>query len=121
MSMMRIVHTALRRDLGRAQRVLSELPYPDGPQRQALSEHLAWMMGWLNHHHETEDAHLYPMVCSKNPAVAGLLDDMDADHGAIQPAISSVEHVATRYGETADARERDHARGLGDTDPTAVT
>jgi hemerythrin-like domain-containing protein len=105
MSMMRIVHTALRRDIGRAQRVLSELPYPDDSQRQALSEHLTWMMGWLHHHHETEDAHLYPLVRSRNPAAAGLLDEMDADHVAIQPAISGVEDAAGRYGKAADARE----------------
>ena len=69
-SMMRIVHSALRRDIARAQAVLSDLPYPDEPQRVALSSHLRWMIGWLHHHHETEDAYLYPMVREARPDVA---------------------------------------------------
>jgi hemerythrin-like domain-containing protein len=103
--MMRIVHTALRRDIDRAKHALSELPYPDDSQRQALSKHVAWMMGWLHHHHETEDAHLYPLVRRQNPAAVGVLDDMDADHVAIQPAIAAVEDAAARYGGSTDARE----------------
>jgi iron-sulfur cluster repair protein YtfE (RIC family) len=105
MSMMRIVHTALRRDIVRAQLVLTDLPYPDRGQRMALCAHLRWMMGWLQHHHETEDAQLYPMVREANPDAARLLDDMDADHAAIQPAMTAVEDAVARYALAPEARE----------------
>lgn len=104
-SMMRIVHAALRRDIARAQTVLADLPYPDGDQRTALSAHLGWMMNFLHHHHQTEDEHLYPMVRAANPAAAALLDDMDAEHARVQPAVADVEAAAQRYGRSADARE----------------
>ena len=103
-SMMRIVHTALRRDLGRARAALAEPPYPDLGQRTALGAHLRWMMGFLHRHHESEDAYLYPMVRAANPSAARLLDEMDADHDAIQPAMATVSRAAARYERDPEAR-----------------
>ncbi len=97
-SMMRIVHTALRRDIDRAQTVLTDRPYPDGAQRTALSAHLLWMMKFLRHRHETEDEHLYPIVRAANPGAAALLDDIDAEHAGVQPAIATVDKAAASHG-----------------------
>src|SRR5215472_9553842 len=91
-STMRIVHTALRRDLAHAQTALTEPPYPDRAQRAALSAHLRWLVGFLHHHHEAEDDYLYPMVRAANP-------------GAIQTAMAAAERAAERYARSADARE----------------
>lgn len=105
MSMMRIVHTALRRDIVRAQTVLADLPYPDDRQRTALTAHVRWMIGWLHHHHQTEDQYLYPMVRAVSPGAAELLDDMDADHAAIQPAMDAVDAAAAGYALASSARD----------------
>jgi hemerythrin-like domain-containing protein len=102
--MMRIVHTALRRDLAHAQTALTEPPYPDRAQRTALSAHLRWLLGFLHKHHEAEDDYLYPMVRAANPGAATLLNDMAADHNAIQTAMSAAERAAERYARSADAR-----------------
>jgi hypothetical protein len=104
-SMMRIVHTALRRDIARAQAVLTEPPYPDQPQRAALGAHLQWMIGFLHRHHESEDTYLYPAVREANPGAGGLLDEMDADHEAIQPAMAAVTRTAARYEREPEGRE----------------
>jgi uncharacterized protein YndB with AHSA1/START domain/hemerythrin-like domain-containing protein len=102
---MRIVHNALRRDLTRAKQVLTTAPYPHPAQREALAEHLAWMMQFLHHHHGGEDAGLYPLVRAKNPAAIALLDAMDADHDAINPGMDALVEAATRYGADEAARE----------------
>jgi hemerythrin-like domain-containing protein/uncharacterized protein YndB with AHSA1/START domain len=104
-STMRIVHTALRRDLAHAQTALTEPPYPDRAQRAALSAHLRWLLGFLHRHHEAEDDYLYPMVRAANPGAATLLNEMAADHNAIQTAMAAAERAAERYAQSADARE----------------
>src|SRR5215468_9526119 len=104
-STMGIVHTALRRDLARAQTALTEPPYPDRAQRAALSAHLRWLLGFVHKHHEAEDDYLYPMVRAANPDAARLLNDMAADHDAIQTAMTAAERAAERYARSADARE----------------
>jgi len=84
--MMGIVHGALRRDLLRTHDALTAEPYPRGRQRQALGEHVVWMMEFLHAHHTGEDEGLWPLVRQQNPAAGALLDSMEADHLVIGPA-----------------------------------
>jgi hemerythrin-like domain-containing protein len=103
--MMRIVHTALRRDLARTQVALAELAAdPDDDRREAVAAHVLWMMTWLHHHHEGEDEGLYPYVRARNPKAAALLDEMDADHQRIVPAMAAVERAAASYATSPDSR-----------------
>ncbi|HEX4984364.1 MAG TPA: hemerythrin domain-containing protein, partial [Ilumatobacteraceae bacterium] len=93
-SMMRIVHQALRRDLHRAEIALNGNPPPSAAQQVAIARHLVWMMSFLHAHHLSEDDGLYPLVRERDPAAAGLLDAMDADHRAVAMAIVEVEAAA---------------------------
>ena len=79
-AMMGIVHGALRRDLLRTRDAVTAEPYPQGRQRQALGEHVVWMMEFLHAHHTGEDEGLWPLVRQQNPAAGALLDSMEADH-----------------------------------------
>ncbi|KAF0963782.1 hemerythrin domain-containing protein [Rhodococcus sp. T7] len=101
---MGIVHSALRRDLARARSALVERPYPFDTQRTAIAEHLIWMMAFLHHHHLSEDEHLYPLVRERNRGARALLDEMDADHRSIVPAMDALEGAAAKYRASADAR-----------------
>src|SRR5215204_4776216 len=97
--MMGVVHRALLRDLGRADRALAgpdELPER---QRRALAAHVSWMMGFLRAHHTSEDDGLYPAVLARRPDAADLLARMDDDHRALEPAITAVETAADTYGD----------------------
>ena len=93
-SMMRIVHSALRRDLHRAEIALSGNPPRPPAQQLAIARHLEWMMSFLHAHHRSEDDGLYPLVRDRDPAAAGLLDAMAADHRAVASAIAEVEAAA---------------------------
>ncbi len=102
--MMRIVHTALRSDLARTQVALAELAlHADDARREAVAAHLQWMMTWLHHHHEGEDTGLYPFVRARNAEARALLDEMDADHQRILPAMAEVERAASAYAASAGA------------------
>ncbi|MGH8977449.1 MAG: hemerythrin domain-containing protein [Acidimicrobiia bacterium] len=101
---MRIVHTALRRDLQRARVALTRVPPPDHRQRVAIAQHLAWLMAFLEAHHRSEDLGLYPVVRERNPGEAALLDDMARDHEVVAAAIVDLERAAATYAER-DERE----------------
>lgn len=100
--MMGIVHDALRRDLSRAIRALSEAPFPEGPRRRALGEHVGWLMGFLEAHHHGEDEALWPLVRSREPSAAALLDSMEADHATIAPRIAACAGTAAAYAGGTD-------------------
>jgi hypothetical protein len=98
--MMGIVHDALKRDLLRARQVLLASPAPRGRQRVALGKHVRWMLDVLHAHHSGEDAGLWPLVRQRNPAAAGLLDSMEAEHARISPAADVVAEAAREYTTT---------------------
>lgn len=100
---MGIVHNALRRDLPRARTVLDTVPYPHDRQRIALGGHLLMMMAFLHKHHDGEESGLYPLV-RRDPSAAALLDEMEADHDALDPGIAAVERAARAYRADATAR-----------------
>jgi hypothetical protein len=111
--MMRIVHQALRRDLARAHDVLASDRAPAPDQQAAIAGHLTWMMGFLRAHHDTEDAALYPLVLTRDPGAAGLVEDMNADHERIAARIGDLEAAAAACGATAsDGGLRDLRRSV---------
>ncbi len=95
--MMGIVHSALRRDLVRLRLVLGTPVAREPRRRTALAEHAVWLMDFLHHHHTGEDEGLYPLVVRRNPAAAELCERMDADHGAITPAMDELRAAAQRH------------------------
>ncbi|MEJ2889283.1 hemerythrin domain-containing protein [Actinomycetospora aeridis] len=102
--MMGIVHDALRRDLGRTRHALAGTPPPR--RRRALAAHLAWLMDLLHAHHTGEDDGLYPLVRSKSPEAADLLDVMAEDHAAIDPAMDALRTAAARWGDSGADDDR---------------
>lgn len=95
--MMGIVHAAFRRDLTRVRLMLTAQPVPQGGRRQPVADQVLWLMDRLHEHHHTEDDGLWPLVRQKNPAAAGLLEAMEAEHLAIVPAIEALTAAAQHY------------------------
>ncbi|HEY7068936.1 MAG TPA: SRPBCC family protein [Acidimicrobiales bacterium] len=93
--LMGIIHTALRRDLGRIRTALTASPPPARHQREAIAGHAGWMMQFLHQHHTTEDS-----------GPAAVLDRMHADHEAIAGGIDTVAARAADYGRGDDGGER---------------
>jgi hemerythrin-like domain-containing protein len=113
--MMSIVHAALRRDLARVNAALTNVPPPSEGQRRAIAEHLRWMMQFLHHHHRSEDEGLYPLVRSRDPHVAELVDAMHADHEAVASRIARVDAAAAEYAlGDSEAQRDDLVEGLDD-------
>jgi hemerythrin-like domain-containing protein len=95
--MMGIVHSALRRDLVRVGLVLGTPAAAEPARRTAIAEHVLWLMRFLHDHHSGEDDGLYPLVVRRNPDSADLVEQMDADHSSITPAMEALESVAKQH------------------------
>ena len=104
--MMAIIHDGLRRDLARAIAVVSTEPGPGDRQRDAIGEHIGWMMEFLHAHHDGEDTVLWPLVRERDGGAGELLDTMEGDHRRIAPLIDACTLAADRYRSAAsdDAR-----------------
>ena len=102
-TIMGVVHDALRRDLVRTRAAVAA--GPDDARRAAIVDHLVWMLEFLHHHHESEDAGLWPLVRARNPDAAPVLDRMTADHAEVDPLLARALDTAHRYRASAALRD----------------
>ena len=102
-TVMGVVHDALRRDLVRSRAVVTAAPGDE--RRVAVADHLVWMLEFLHHHHESEDAGLWPRVRARNPEAAAVLDRMSADHEEVDPLLDRALAAARRYRADAAAAD----------------
>jgi len=112
MTMMFVMHDALRRDLDRIARLTAR---PDDDPKHVLRAAAGWEMfkSYLHAHHTSEDELLWPPLHRALPDDAqgtALLDAMEAEHAAIDPLIDAFDAALAdrdsgpaRLGELADA------------------
>ena len=104
--MMGVMHDALRRDFARIRDVLSDPAAPGDVQRVALAEHVLFMLVFLDGHHHSEDANLWPRVRAKDPSLGPLLDSMSRDHEQIATQVEALSEAAQGYAARSDEATR---------------
>ena len=96
MTIMRVLHKALRRDGERLERSVERFGVQDAETHDAL------LLGWhgfsssLQQHHGTEDRYIWPVMRAKltdRPDDLAVLDAMEEEHSRIDPAIEAVEEA----------------------------
>lgn len=87
MSMNKIIHAAVRRDVSRTEEALRALP--DGDRVRARQVQRAWqhLVKELTHHHEAEDALAWPFLLSRG-VDPELMAAMEGEHGVMKEALS---------------------------------
>lgn len=128
MTMMYVMHDALRRDLDRIARLTA---HPDDDPKHVLRTAVGWEMftSYLQVHHVTEDDMLWPQmrnVLAADSDGVALLDAMEHEHGAIDPLLAAIDAALAdrnsgpqRLGELTEALTTalrghlDHEEGEG--------
>jgi iron-sulfur cluster repair protein YtfE (RIC family) len=111
-----LIHEAFRRDLARLIDAV-RAPAMEAPRAGQLGAHWAYVNEQLHHHHQVEDASLWPLV---RPKLAGredqlaVLDEMEAQHHTLEPLCLAVEEGFASFSrEPDDASGRDLADRMG--------
>ena len=88
LSMNQIIHAAVRRDVARTEHALRR--FTDGDGARARQLRLAWrnLHRELTHHHESEDAKVWPFLRTRG-ADGQLLEEMESEHAAMSVALAS--------------------------------
>lgn len=110
MDVMRVLHSAFRRDGTR----LADAAERYGTQDKEAHE--ALLLGWhgfssaLHHHHTIEDTHIWPVIRGKlsgRPDDLAILEAMEEEHARIDPAVEAVEAAfADREAGVQEVAER---------------
>ena len=89
-TMNKVIHGAIRRDLARLLDALAE--FPDGNKARAANLHTAWkyFYGELDHHHHGEHDIAWPALLAVG-VQQDLLDQMDAEHDKLADALVAAD------------------------------
>ena len=105
LTMNRLIHAAVRRDLDRLSASLQAFPDGDTARARDLDRAFVNLRRELTHHHEGEDTHIWPML-AKVGVEPVLLHEMESEHHAMAEALSetgAAMTVLTTSGSAADA------------------
>ena len=102
-----VVHKYFRREFAQGPSWVRRVPAGDTKQAQVVSTHLKKGFELLHHHHEGEDLNLWPLLRLRAADHAALLDDMEAQHRGIDPALELAEAAGASWAASADPEHRE--------------
>lgn len=97
LTMNKVMHNALRRDLDRMRRVVDETSPVPKERRDAIATHMAFTLARLHHHHTGEDTGLWPLLEQKDPSSRVLFTTLAEQHDALQSTINDLLVALTAY------------------------
>jgi hemerythrin-like domain-containing protein len=109
MSMNRVIHGAVRRDLARLTAALSSVPDGDRTRAQQLERAFANLHGQLTTHHEAEDTHVFPWLAGSG-VDPDLLEAMESEHAAMSAALADSSAAMAGYARTGSSADAATAR-----------
>lgn len=105
MTMNRVIHDAVRRDLERLVLALEAVTAVDQDRAQALERAYANLQQQLTHHHESEDRWMWPALADLG-VDRDLLATMESEHQSMSTALAETAAAMgafSRSGSAADA------------------
>ena len=109
MTMNRLIHQAVRRDLERLVRALEDFTEGDRGRAQGLARAFANLRAELTHHHEGEDRWVWPMLATAG-VESDLLSSMEAEHQSMSQALAETSRDMDGLAVSASAADARTAR-----------
>ncbi len=121
-TMNRLIHQAVRRDLGRFEAALDALAPGDRSRAAALGEAFAHFDTMLTHHHEGEEHNLWPVIGDPAGGHEGDVATLTHEHEEIVAGLADSRAAFARLSTSATAADAaDAAAGLARLRAAATT
>jgi hemerythrin-like domain-containing protein len=109
LTMNRLIHGAVRRDLERLSTALQTFRDGDLARAKDLDRAYVNLRRELTQHHEGEDTHIFPML-EKAGVESGLLHTMESEHQAMSDALSETGAAMTALATSGSSAAAQTAR-----------
>ena len=109
MTMNRVIHSAVRRDLARLESALAAASDGDTARAHQLQVAYANLHRQLKHHHEGEDTYVFPFL-DKVEGASELVQIMESEHQSMADALDEAGAAIDAYASTGSASDAHTAR-----------
>lgn len=109
MTMNRLIHAAVRRDLGRLGTALDHVEGGDRARAEELDRAYVFLRHELTRHHEGEDELIWPML-AKAGVSPELLSDMEDEHRMMSRALAETGAAMTAFARSGSKSHAEAAR-----------
>jgi len=110
---MAIVHRLFRQAYAEAARLVRAGPAPSPGRVTFLADHIDFALAALHHHHEGEDALLYPKLIARVPEQAPMTEQVEHEHLLIKTALDAASAACAAWRRrTSTTRSRRWSRSL---------
>ncbi len=107
-----VVHTALLREFRLAPAAVSRTAPGDNRRATAVATHLRLLCDLLHHHHESEDALLWPKLQVRtSPNALAVIEEAQAQHHALDAALTRAGILLRAWADDPDGDRRDQLAG----------
>ena len=100
---MAIVHRTFRDGYEESARLVRAAPAPSTERAAFLADHIDFGIAALHHHHEAEDALLYPVLIERAPEQAEMINQVDQEHLLIKSALEATSAACAVWRERPSA------------------
>lgn len=101
---MRIVHATFRNAYDESARLVRANPTPSSERVTFLADHIDFGIAMLHHHHESEDALLYPKLIERAPEQAATTQEVEHQHLDVTSAINAASTACTAWRRQPSAQ-----------------
>jgi hemerythrin-like domain-containing protein len=101
---MAIVHRTFRNVYEESARLVRTAPAPSPARVTFLADHIDFALAALHHHHEAEDALLYPKLIERVPEQAAVTEQVEHEHLLIKAALDAASAACAAWRQQPGAQ-----------------
>ena len=105
---MAIVHRAFRTSYAESARLVRAASTPSPARVEFLADHIDFGISVLHHHHESEDALLYPKIIERVPEQAPMTEEVEHEHEAVAAVLDDASRACAAW-RAAPSKETNEA------------
>lgn len=103
------VHIVFRREFGQLSSLVRAVGEGDTARAELVGDHIQLLCSMLHSHHSGEDELLWPKLLDRGPdEIAPIVHLAEAQHEAVDKAITDIDGVLPLWRSTASAADRDN-------------
>lgn len=101
-----VIHKALTREFDLLPAIVGAVAPGDRPRTQEIAAHTTLALSFLDAHHDGEDRLLWPLLVTRLPLAAALIETMERQHAVVADQVAAITSDLAQWSRAAAPEHR---------------